>query len=68
MQILEEYLESVHSVPISIEKDGNSVAVLISHAEYERLVSFENAYWLKRAKEAETSEYIGVDQSMKLIK
>ena len=65
---LGEYLESVRTEPISIEKTGRAVAVLISRAEYDRLVALENAYWLERAKDAETSGFLGVDQSMKLLK
>ncbi len=64
---LGEYLESVRTEPISIEKTGRAVAVLISRSEYDRLISMENAYWLERAKDAESSGYLGTDQSMKLL-
>ncbi len=64
---LGEYLESVRTEPISIEKTGRAVAVLISRSEYDRLVALENAYWLERAKDAEASGYLGSDKSMKLL-
>jgi len=64
---LGEYLETVRSEPITIEKTGRPVAVLLSQAEYERLVSLENAYWRERAKEAEESGYIGSEKSAKLL-
>ena len=65
---LGQYLESVQTEPVTIQKTGRAVAVLISRSEYERLLSLENAYWLERAKEAELSGYIGSDKSMELLK
>ncbi len=64
---LGEYLETVRTEPISIEKTGRAVAVLISRADYDRLTALENAYWLERAKEAEASGYIGSEKSMELL-
>jgi prevent-host-death family protein len=63
-----EYLDIVRDEPVIIEKTGRSVAVLISWREYERLTALENAYWLKRAKEAEKSGYVGKTKSMKILK
>lgn len=63
-----EYLESVLSEPVTIQKTGRAVAVLISFSEYERLQALENSYWLERAKEAEASGYIGTEKSMELLK
>ena len=63
-----EYLDIVRDEPVTIEKTGRSVAVLISYGEYERLTTLENAYWLARAKEAEASGYVGMKKSMKILK
>lgn len=65
---LGEYLETVRTEPISIEKTGRAVAVLISRTEYDRLIALENSYWLERAKEAEAGGYIGNEKSMELLK
>ncbi len=65
---LGEYLETVRTEPVFIEKTGRAVAVLISRAEYDRLTALENSYWLERAKEAEDSGYIGSEKSMKMLK
>ena len=65
---LGEYLESVLTEPLTIEKTGRAVAVLISCAEYERLVALENAYWLERAKEAGASGFMGTEKSMEILK
>jgi prevent-host-death family protein len=47
--------EAVVSEPIAIEKQGRPVAVMMSIAEYERLVEIEDRYWgekeLKAVKE-----------------
>jgi hypothetical protein len=40
-----------------IQKKDRPVAVLISCAEYERLMALENNYWLEQAKQAEKSGY-----------
>lgn len=61
---LNEYLDFAQAEPITIDKTGSNETVLISRAEYDRLISMENAYWLKRAKEAESSGYLGTDQSL----
>lgn len=60
---LGEYLETVRIEPVTIKKAGSPVAVLLSVAEYERLQSLENAYWLARAKQAESTGYIGSGKS-----
>lgn len=62
------YLEAVHSEPILIEKNDRPVAVLISAAEYERLVALENAYWVEQARRADESGWVGSDKAMELLK
>jgi antitoxin Phd len=52
-------IKTVLRQPLSIEKTGKAVAVLISRAEYDRLVTIENAYWLKRGQVAEATGYTG---------
>lgn len=65
---LGQHLESVHAGPVFIQKKDRPVAVLLSVDEYERLCTFEDAYWTARALEAEKSGWVGVDESMKLLK
>jgi PHD/YefM family antitoxin component YafN of YafNO toxin-antitoxin module len=40
------------SEPIAIEKKGRPVAVMMSIAEYERLVEIEDRYWGEKALKA----------------
>jgi prevent-host-death family protein len=63
-----ECLDGVRTEPLTIEKTGRPVAVLISSSEYARLMAMEDAYWIARAKEAEASGFIGTEKSMELLK
>jgi len=62
------YLDTVTEFePLAIQRKDAPVAVLISFAAYEKLISLENRDRLERAKQGEQSGYIGVDQSMALL-
>jgi len=65
---LGQHLEAIHAGPVVIQKKDRPVAVLLSMDEYDRLRSFEDAYWSARAEEAEKSGWLGVEESMKLLK
>lgn len=45
-------IEMAMTEPVTIEKKGRPVAVLISFAEYQRLTELEDRYWGKRALKA----------------
>ncbi|MSO92237.1 MAG: type II toxin-antitoxin system Phd/YefM family antitoxin [Rhodospirillales bacterium] len=62
-----ELLDTARREPVTIEKNGRPVAVVLSSEEYERLESLENAYWIKRAEAAEKAGYLGPDESEKLL-
>jgi antitoxin Phd len=47
-----QMLEAVMSEPVTIEKNGRPVAVIMSMAEYERLVEIEDRYWGEKALKA----------------
>ena len=47
-----QMLETVMSEPVAIEKNGRPVAVMMSMAEYERLMEIEDRYWGERALKA----------------
>jgi len=61
------YLDEVLDEPILIEKIHTPFAVLLSYNEYERLKSFEDAYWAEKALKAESDGYIGQEESLKFI-
>lgn len=62
-----EYLQSSLKEPLVIEKTGRPVAVMISMEDYERLQALEDAYWVKKAEEAESGGYLGVVATKKFI-
>jgi antitoxin Phd len=47
-----QMLETVVSEPVTIEKNGRPVAVMMSMAEYERLTEIEDRYWGEKALKA----------------
>lgn len=55
------------SEPIMVKKSGRSVVVLLSAAEYERLIAIEDAYWAARAIKAEASGFVAPVEVEKLI-
>ncbi len=62
-----EFLDRAQKEPITIEKNGRPVAMLISMEEHEILEKAEDFVWGIRACEAEKSGYIGHEATMKFI-
>lgn len=62
-----EFLEKAQRGPIMVEKSGRAVAVLLSREDYDRLQAHEDRYWGERALEAETSGYIGPEETMRVL-
>ena len=56
-------LSEAEKEPVTIEKNGRPIAVIVPLEDYERLTSLDNEYWLTRAKEAEKSGYIGTSNT-----
>jgi prevent-host-death family protein len=63
-----EYLETAIAEPLAVSKNGRTVAVLMSWAQYERLDEIEDAWWAMRAMEAEKGGYLGRKESMAALK
>ncbi|HMX47207.1 MAG TPA: type II toxin-antitoxin system Phd/YefM family antitoxin [Candidatus Obscuribacter sp.] len=63
-----ETLDAAQEEPISIEKNGRPIAVILPQADYERLIKLENDYWLARVEAAEKSGYIGTEATTALFK
>jgi prevent-host-death family protein len=61
-------LDTAQREPVTIEKKGRPVAVLLSIAEYERLEALEDAYWSARAGAAEAEGYVGPDAGEQLLR
>lgn len=54
--------------PISVQKSGRPSVVILSNAEYERLMAVEDAYWSARAAKAEAGGFASPAEVTKLIK
>lgn len=61
-------LDAAQREPVTIEKNGRPVAVLLCLEEYERLEALEDAWWAARAEAAAKSDdWLGVEESEKLL-
>ena len=61
-------LDEARQFPVFVKKNGRHVAVVMSAEEYEFLETLSDAYWGKRALEAEKEGFIGAEKSEKLMK
>ncbi|HEX2244975.1 MAG TPA: type II toxin-antitoxin system Phd/YefM family antitoxin [Gammaproteobacteria bacterium] len=62
-----QVLESALVEPITIEKSGRPVAVLLSIKEYQRLIELEDRVWAEKARQAEAEGLLGTEQSTRWI-
>ncbi len=53
--------------PVMVKKSGRSAVVMLSAAEYDRLLAVEDAYWAGKALKAEASGFVTATQVKKLI-
>ncbi len=63
-------LDEARRSPVTINKNGRKVAVLISKEDYSHYENFEeiiDAYWGKKAKLAEKGGFLTVAESKKFI-
>lgn len=63
-----EWLDLSREEPITVQKSGTPVAVVMSAAEYEHLQAMEDLYWVARAQAAEaTGEWVSHDTALKML-
>lgn len=61
-------LDVVQREPVTIEKHGRAVAVILSLEEYQRLEALDDAYWAARAQQVvEAGEWLGPEESEKWL-
>jgi antitoxin Phd len=61
-------LDAVQREPVTIEKHGRAVAVILSLEEYKRLEALDDAYWAARAQQAgEEGDWLGPEASEKWL-
>ena len=56
-------LDAARREPVTIERYGEPVAVLLSREEYERLEALDDAYWGERAEKAAAGGFLSFDES-----
>lgn len=61
-------LDTAQREPVTIEKKGRPVAVLLSLEEYQRLEALDDAWWVARAEEAGEEGFIGPEEGEKLMR
>ena len=61
-------LDTARREPVTIEKKGRPVAVVLSIEEYEHLEALDDAWWAARADEAGEEGFIGPEEGEKLMR
>lgn len=65
---LGQYLNLTNSEPITVNKSGKPIAVMLSPAEYEHLQQMEDLYWIARADAMRDSgEWVSGDEAIKIL-
>lgn len=60
-------IDTAQREPVTIEKKGRAVAVVLSIEEYTKLESLENDFWASKAEEAIQEGFIGSEKSSSLL-
>lgn len=63
-----QYFQMAMAEPISVERNGRPIAILISVDEYERLTHIEDAYWGEKARAAEAEGFLSEKETKEFIK
>lgn len=62
-----QYLARVAVEPVAVEKNGRSVAVLLSSEEYELLQRSDDFFWGHAARAAEAEGFLSLEESLKYV-
>ena len=65
---LGQYLARVAVEPITIEKNGRPVAVVLSHEEYELLQRSDDFFWGQAARASEAEGFLSIEESMNRVR
>lgn len=60
-------IDTVQREPITIEKKGRAVAVVLSMEEYIKFESLENEFWVNKVGKAVKEGFIGQEKSSDLL-
>lgn len=56
-------IDTARREPVTIERYGRPVAVVLSNEEYERLEALDDAYWAARADKAAKEGFLSADET-----
>lgn len=62
-----DLLEFASKNPVTIERNGRSVAVVVSAEEFERMEAMEDAWWARKADEAMKEGTLSQEASEKFL-
>jgi prevent-host-death family protein len=60
-------LDSARREPVTIEKNGRPVAVMLSLEDYERLAAIEDAWWAEKARKWAAGGFLSPAKSRRLL-
>ena len=60
-------IDMARTEPVSITRNGRSVAVMISPDEYEKLSLIDDTYWGMQAQQAEAKGFVGEKESAEFM-
>ncbi|MDO8683995.1 MAG: type II toxin-antitoxin system prevent-host-death family antitoxin [Armatimonadota bacterium] len=63
-----ELIDTAQREPVTINRRGRAVAVVLSNDRYRALEAMEDALWAARARLAAESGFVGTEESMSFIK
>ena len=62
-------LDTAQAEPVTIEKHGRAVAVVLSVEEYRRLEALEDLYWSRKADEAVArGDWVGIEETERVVR
>ena len=64
-----ELMDSALTEPVTITRNGKPAAVMISVADFKRMLAFEDLVWALRAEEAMAkSDFLGVEETAAFLR
>jgi prevent-host-death family protein len=63
-----DVIEQASKAPIRVTNTDGSCVVILNSAEYDHLITIEDAVWGMRAKAADAGGFLGHEESMALIR
>jgi prevent-host-death family protein len=61
---LGEFIDKARREPVLVQIHGRDSVVLLDHAEYERLRSLEDSYWIERAEQAAKNGFMSPEETV----